>query len=151
MPIAFQPNAFQSSGFQVVSTSVLIGTPITKIFSQDLSIITTDYIYVSDFATSIQLGQIAITALESSVDLNNNTTTSPVFKGLQENVEVWVKNSIGSNYNYLLYAASFNGRKTLIFTPSYYTFLNSGSELLVIIKNKHKFGTIFGSIMANPI
>lgn len=125
-----------------------------KTFTKNLKTLDAEsYTYTSDFATSIQLGQIAINVLDSSVDLSDGiaTETSPVFKGLQENVEVWVKNSVGANYNYLLYAASFNGRKNWIFTPSGPTFLNSGSELMIIVYNRHKFGTIFGSIMANPI
>lgn len=125
-----------------------------KTFTENLKTLSADsYTYTSDFAASVQLGQIAITTLESSVDMSDGIATviSPVFKGLQENVEVWVKHSAGVNYNYLLYAASFNGRKGLIFTPSGPTFLNSGSELMIIVYNRHKFGTIFGSIMANPI
>jgi hypothetical protein len=124
-----------------------------KTFTQNLKTLSAEsYTYTSDFAASIQLGQIAIAALESTIDLSSGIeTTSPISKGLQENVEVWVKHSAGSSYNYLLYAASFNGRKSLIFTPASPTFLNSGSELMITVYNRHKFGTIFGSIMANPI
>jgi hypothetical protein len=124
-----------------------------KTFTENLKTLSAEsYIYTSNFAASVQLGQIAIAVLESTIDLSSGIeTTSPISKGLQENVEVWVKHSAGANYNYLLYAASFNGRKSLIFTPSGPTFLNSGSELMITIYNRHKFGTIFGSIMANPI
>lgn len=123
-------------------------------FSVDLTSIGTEtYTFTTSIGASFELGQVLLhTADDSDSDIPDGNR-SPVYRGLQERVELWFDNSAGEDYDTLIDSVSLNGRRNLIWPPagglSYY--FNSGSELRLVISNKHKLGTIYGSVVTNTV
>lgn len=124
-------------------------------FTQDLTALAADeYTYTTGFAANAEIGMVTIKAQDVSADAGRTAGgDSPVFKGLQENVEIWLDDVAGEDYDVRLYAGSFNGRSDFVWAPaggSRY-FLNAGSELRIVVSNKSSFGTIYGAVRINTL
>jgi hypothetical protein len=130
-------------------------TVVLKTFTQDLSALTlnTSFTFTTNFAASCQLGEVLITVKPSTVDLSDGNTVrlTPVTHGIQETIEIWLKSSAGADFDVRLDAVSGNGRSHIVYVPSGFVFINSGSEIKIIVSNRYQFGTIFGSVLANTI
>lgn len=125
-----------------------------KTFTANLETLGADsYTYTTDFAADFQIGQITIAAGSVGVkDIPNNAQT-PLFKGIQETASIWLDSSAGEDYDCLLAPISWNGRRYLVWAPEGGAsfFVNNGSELRIVVTNKHAFGQIFGTVTVNTI
>lgn len=125
-----------------------------EIFNTDLAALGSDeYQYTTSFGADAEIGQVMIRAQDVSGSTAPTGSQSPVYKGVQETIEIWYDNGSGENYDTLLFAGSFNGRENFVWAPEggKKLLLDSGSELLIVITNKHGFGHLYGTVIVNTI
>lgn len=113
---------------------------------------------VASFTTNInsdfRLGFLAMQVLEESVNLSTNIASdSPVTHGIQEPFAIWLVSSEGVDYNTRLFAGNFNGKQSIVWTPSsgQNFIFNQGSELRIDIGNRSRFGHVFGNLTVETL
>lgn len=112
------------------------------------------YTYTTSFGAGLELGQITIRANSvSATDGRNAGGQSPIYDGIQENVEIWIDSGAGEDYDVLLQSASFNGKRNFVWAPEEGKryLLDAGSELRIVISNRYLFGELFGTVTINTL
>lgn len=111
---------------------------------QDLS--TAPLVLTTAFGSGFKLGTVTF-----SCAVVNGPSENPVHAGLQENVQIWLQSSAGSEYDALLFAGSYNGRQSFCWVSAGSPVVTDGSQLIVKVTNLHKTGTAFVSVHAEAI
>lgn len=122
-------------------------------FTTNLATLANDrYVFTSSFAADFELGQVTLHITNANAADIPDGTNSPVFRGIQENIEIWLDSGVGENYDTLLFAGSFNGGANFVWpTRDQRILIDSASELRLIISNRYALGRVFGNIIINTI